>query len=141
MASAIDLDRGVVMKVNTARQFHVCMYVDQPGVYYNPKGIEVPVEMAREAGFDVVADAREKDRLSKRKAAVAEIDKAYEVVAEGEIVEVAGSYKIVHVGGGWHNVLDGNDEIMNPNRLRKAAAVEYMDVLVRNDEGDDGKAS
>lgn len=147
MPTPVDLDRGVSMRIvplsSTApiAGMAVCMYKDDPGVYYAKNGIPVSTEWAALAGFDVEDDLKERSRRARRAAALAEIDKEFHVVPEGEIVEDGDDFQIVHMGRGWFDVLDTDGKRMNEGRLRRDAAAEYVDVLRKGKEHVDGQAS
>lgn len=125
----IDLDRGVSMRMNHGLGMMVVMYKDDPGIYLAPNGIVVDPDVARAAGFDVDSDLRERERRHRRAEALAKIDKEYEIVPEGEIVQDTGDFRVVHAGGGWFDVEDIEGVTMNPQRMRREAAVEFLDVL------------
>lgn len=60
----IDYDRGIVKRMHPSGMA-VCMYVDQPGQYYDINGDELSLQAAKGAGFAVERDALE---AQKRKA-------------------------------------------------------------------------
>lgn len=143
----IDLDRGVIMRIVPSNSgthmagMHVCMYADAPGVYLAPNSLPISPELAKLAGFDVEEDLKEKRRNERRAAALAAVDKEFEIMAEGEIVDDGDDFQIVHMGRGWFDVLDTDGKRMNEGRLRRDAAAEYVDVLRKGKEHVDGQAS
>lgn len=126
----IDLDRGVHMKTAAGVGTTVCMYADEPGVYYAPNGIPVSAELARAAGFDVDADLKERARQDKRKKALEDIDREFGVMAEGEVAAEVGEFAVVHVGGGWFEVQDANGDNVGGARMRRDQAEEFAGTLV-----------
>lgn len=140
MPTPIDLDRGVIMRIvphnsgSAMAGMHVCMYADDPGVYLAPNSMPLSPALAKMAGFDVEEDMKEKRRIEKRAAALAAVDKEFEVMAEGEIVEDGDDFQIVHMGRGWFDVLDTDGARMNEGRLRREGAVEYVEALRKGKE-------
>lgn len=143
----IDLDRGVSIRVvplgSTGPQagMQVCMYKDDPGIYYALNGVPISPEWAKSAGFDVEADLKERSRREKRAAALAAIDKEFDVMPEGEVVEEGEDFQIVHMGHGWFDVLDDDGARVNEGRLRRDAAVEFVKALRAGKEHANGQAS
>lgn len=141
----IDLDRGVSMRVIpiTANKAlagsMVCMYKDTPGLYYARNGVPLDPELARLAGFDVEADLRDKARIEKRKEALLAIDREFDVMPEGEIVQEDGDFQIVHMGRGWFDVLDEEGGRVNEGRLRRESAVEFVEALRKGKEHEHGQ--
>lgn len=50
-----DADRGGIVARDLATDTKVCMYIDEPGVFFTMSGHEVSDDLARSAGFDVEA--------------------------------------------------------------------------------------
>lgn len=134
----IDLDRGVTQRFNHARQLMVVAYADDPGIYYAPNGAPVDPEIAREAGFEVDVDLKERERRSKRDAALAAIDREYAIIPEGEIIKDTGDFRVICTGHGWYNVENADGDVMNDHKLREGAAIEFMDALRKGKEHRDG---
>jgi hypothetical protein len=135
MPTPINLDRGVSIRIvpasvsGPAAGMQVCMYKDDPGLYYAPNGVSISPEWAKKAGFDVEADLKERDRRARRSEALAKIDKEFDVMPEGEIVQDGEDFQIVHMGHGWFDVIDADGGRANSGRLRREAAVEFVKAL------------
>lgn len=127
---AIDYDRGVILTKSAGSDIAVCMYADDPGVYFAQNGVPVSREMARLAGHDVEAHAQERLRIKRRKEALDAIDRDFGIVAPGEVIEEIGNLAVVHMGNGWYEVRDGEDVNVAPARLRKDAAVDFAKSMI-----------
>jgi len=112
---AIDLDSGVMLKRHTSGMY-VYMYFDNPGVYLNGFGKEVPEAIAEEAGFNTKLYAKEKlkrERMAEAMSAIEmELELAKEQGTEKVLVE-GGGYKVIGLGLGTANVLDEDGNQMN----------------------------
>lgn len=53
MPKHIDYDRGVLIRTNPTLGMDVFMYADDPGVYLNAAGKQVPPATAKAAGYDI----------------------------------------------------------------------------------------
>jgi len=130
----VDYDRGVILRIipNSGAPgagSHVCMYADSPGIYYAPNGLPVSLDWARMAGFDVDADLKERERNERRASALAAVDKEFNLLPEGEIVEEGDDFQIVHMGYGWFDVLNSDGARANDRRLRREEASELVRSL------------
>ena len=136
MLEPIDYDRGVIIKIipSASGAFgagsHVCMYVDSPGAYYAPNGLPISPEWARKAGFDVDADLKERQRLEKRASALAAVDREFDTMSEGEIVQEDDDFQIIHMGHGWFDVLNKDGARVNDRRLRRDEASDLVKSLL-----------
>lgn len=121
----IDLNRGVTKRIHPDG-FAVCMYKDDPGVYYDSTGTPLSMEVAKEARFPVEQYARARERLAKAKAALEAIAMEYGEIPVGHVIETSGDYAVVHAGEGQFHVCD-----KDTNRLTKAMDREAAVRLVR----------
>ena len=147
LPTPIDLDRGVIMRVvptnsgNPMAGMTICMYADDPGVYLAPNSLPISPDWARLAGFEVDEDLKERKRIAARSAALAAVDKEFNVMPEGEIVQDDPDFQIVHMGRGWFDVLDAEGARMNDIRMRREAAAEYVEALRKGKEHLDGQVA
>lgn len=95
---AIDLNRGVRIRVHKPTGMRIYMYKDDPGVYYNAHGKTVPIVLAAECGFPV----DELSKLKKRKLAMKEAADAIDremalsnVYKRDVVLKEAGDYKLI----------------------------------------------
>lgn len=139
----IDLDRGVTQMLHTKLGMMVCAYCDDPGLYYAPNGYPVSAEVAAEAGFDVAADAKARERKKRLADAASAIDAEFGVIAENEVVaeDAEVDLRVIHAGYGWFNVVDAQGAPLNDKRLRQDEAVAFMNMLKAGKEHADGKTA
>lgn len=94
----MDVDRGIMQKI-TPGGVKVCMYIDEPGVYYTIKGEPVPEAVAARAGFQVDALRRQREfqqDQQKARTALTEALRANTMQKEAE----RGPYALFMVGEG-----------------------------------------
>lgn len=120
----IDLDRGVMTKRHSSGVY-VHMYLDQPGVFLNDFGAEVPPEMAAAADFDVERLLKERQKRDRLAEAQAEIEHELSLPVEGgkeKVIEARGGYEILDRAMGRAIIRDneGNDITPVPVPLQEA---------------------
>lgn len=129
---AVDLDRGVVMR-NHRQGFKVCMYADQPGVYYTISGKEVPEAVAAEAGFNVSKLSMERSRREKLSQLQQQVDEEFGALAEGAAVFEAGGYAVVHNGDGGFGIKDPDGNMLTDKSLPRDQAVTLAKQLANEE--------
>lgn len=102
----IDLDRGVTIR-HTRDGIRVCMYKDEPGVYYTASGARIGENAARDAGFPVEDMRRVKLMRQQQADAVAEIERRFNDTP-AEDVAVVDDWVLRHEGLGRHHIYDPN---------------------------------
>ncbi len=126
----IDYDRGVIINTHPAGM-DVFMYVDTPGVYLNAHGTEVKEVLAREAGFQVDAFARDRLRRERMAKAMEAINLELETLGPTrEIVADNEGFKVIHIGLGRHRVEDPEGNTLTDQDLTKEQAELLLDKLV-----------
>lgn len=136
----IDLDRGVTKRIHP-HGFGVCMYKDDPGVYYDTSGNKVADEVAKEAGFPVDGYAKERQRREKLAKAMAEINAEFGNIPVGEVISKVGGYAVKHVGGGGFVLVDPDGNTLTKQPMDKNAAIKLArkmaasEASAKSDEG------
>lgn len=145
--AAIDVDRGVSMRqivkfdLKNPRKFEpdisyggmfVYMYKDQPGVYYDTHGKELPEHMAKLAGFDVNKMAKAR---AKREAIKAFEDRlSAELAAEFDDVVVlkeAGDWQVIAMPMDRAKIVDKETgQAVTAVPMPRADAMVLLDNLV-----------
>lgn len=120
----LDYDRGLIINVHQTSGMDIYMYVDDPGVFLTAHGKPVSDELAKEAGYDVVKLAKDKNKKQRKAEANAMIDAelADDKDIKEEVVEERNGYKIVTTGLGRHHLIDpdGNRLTSVPQPLESA---------------------
>lgn len=118
MATPIDYDKGVIIRMVPDLGMDVCMYRQEPGVYYTSTGIEVPESLAQRAGFDTAVHAKARRKRETLAAFAAKLDRE-EGLEEAEIAArpkefayEADGFKVVALGGGRHTVEDSDGNVL-----------------------------
>lgn len=148
MAHVIDVDRGVTLrqivafdKKNPAKflpdptygGLSVYMYKDEPGIYYDPHGNQVPEGIAKIAGFDTNKLARAR----KKKEALASFEKemsrqlALEDEGEIEILAEKGDWQVIAMPMDRAKIVDKTSgEMVTAVPLPRLDAMNLLDLLV-----------
>ena len=120
-APKLDLNRGVRTRFH-ASGMKVCMYVDDPGVYMTEGGQPLDVKFAREAGFDVEKDLRQR-AINQR---MAEYRRKLEEEARSEEDALAqaasdrSNYRVQHIGAGQYAIFDKGGKRLTRVAMTKA---------------------
>lgn len=93
----IDLDRGVTMR-NHPKGFKVCMYKDEPGIYYDIAERSLDAQIAKSAGFPTDKHGKESMRRKKLSDAMHDINAEFGALEEGAEIGVFGDYRVVYHG-------------------------------------------
>ncbi len=132
----VDLNRGVSIRVHGATGIRVCMYKDEPGVYFDVNGAPITkLSMATEAGFDTERHERERKARMDTQAALAEIQRKYGLEQGGVLMEAAG-YKAVSREDGMFDIINPDGDKTNPRPLSGDEAEKLILMLAQPDMGD-----
>lgn len=119
--SGIDLNRGVI-KRNHPAGMQICMYHDNPGVFYDERGLMVKNELAKAAGFRVDELVRQREKNLRIEEYRKRVDAEFES-DEDKLAAAAskGSMVVKSIGGGAFAVFDGDERITSvPLTLEEA---------------------
>jgi hypothetical protein len=134
---ALDINRGCYIRFHPSGNMKVAMYMDNPGVYMDESGNPLDERFARDSGFDVDKDRREKlklDRLAAYKAKL-EADMASEEDTIAGMLTNKGDYDVRHIGGGQYAVFDKDGKKLTKVAMTKAD-VELLVGAVPTDPND-----
>lgn len=107
----------------------VYMYNDTPGVFFAEHGMELPVEMARAAGYDVETLLRERKKRESLAALHLQVEAEYASTKIREVVLERDDYSVVHLGSGMYNIEFKDGTVMNPQPLPEDIALRVFDTL------------
>lgn len=148
----VDLDRPMYMQTSVDGE-KVCMYQDEPGLYFTLSGKVVSEEFAAENGFDTEYWHTEAERIRLRKEAEDEIEerlaqlerdtKAMDrdpktaapnggsgpMQAEGQTIPLDNGYELIGRGGGWYDVRRVSDGEKVLERKRRAECEEFLKTV------------
>lgn len=118
----------------------IYMYYGRPGRYFDEHGKEVAAEAARQAGFPVDEQLRQRRKEEAMTIAQTKIAEDFEKMGiTEELLIQRGGYKIVRAGEGLFNILDVEDgsryNVNGP--IGESLARSVLDALVPPEEGDD----
>lgn len=117
--------------------WEILMYSDEPGVYYSPDGRQVSQKMAEDAGYDVAAMRRQKQRTEKLKASQDEIAREFKDL-EGGIAYEVGDYQVVKGSRDRFSIRTADGPV-SAQPFSFEEAKRYADLLAKGDEeADDG---
>lgn len=141
MERKIDYNRGVRMRVHNSSGITVYMYKDDPGVYLNAYGDELPEEMAKACGFPV--DLLAKYKLRKERMAVAletieselSLDDDDDMHEHVTLIEKEG-YKLVSIGLGRHLLKDPDGELLTRKHLTEEEGKVILNAMVAKVQSD-----
>lgn len=138
--SKIDLDRGVIIR-NHSSGMQVYMYADTPGVFLNANEIEVGNQIAHEAGYDVPALARARQKREAMAAALAAVEAEFDDGSAGAVLEERNGYRLVARGAGLFQIEDTEGSILTPRPLSEQEACSVFNKLAplpsEEEDGDD----
>lgn len=129
----LDLDRGVTVRFHPSGM-KVCMYDDDPGVYLTEGAQPLNVQIAREAGYDVEKDLRQR-AVNQR---MAEYRRKLEEEARSEEDALAqaatdrSNYRVQHIGAGQYAIFDKGGKRLT----RVAMTKQDVELLVGPIEAD-----
>lgn len=93
----IDWNRPLVMQKHPAG-FTVHTYRDEPGVYRDVHGKELPEQVAKKAGFNIDRLRQEAERLKTRAELLSAGDRLALDAEVHEVVDENAHFKLVHIG-------------------------------------------
>lgn len=132
----LDLDRGVRTRFHKSGM-SISMYKDDPGTYYTDNAEVVDPKFAKEAGFNVEADVRQKvknDRLAAYEKQLndemqSEEDALAQAMSDNSSVDVR------HIGGGQYAIFDKGGKQLTRVAMTRAD-VELLIGPVEADSND-----
>lgn len=131
MGFNIDYNRGVMKLQDNATGVSVYMYLDDPGVYLSGQGTEVDISLARQAGFEVDKQLKQKLLKERLATAMAGIQAELETGEKDQTVLLErDGFKLVDLGLGRHQVLSPDGDSLVPNPLPKEQATLLFEQLV-----------
>ena len=120
----VDVGRGSMAADGHVTQvpvlpIEVFMYVNEPGVYYDHKGRELPERVAAQAGYDVKREAAKRAVFLERKRISTEIEhvvaaRSREVMDERggfQLVQVDDLFTVVPTGGGEDYMVPNSEDV------------------------------
>lgn len=125
----VDLDRGVSKRLHDGIQ--VCMYKDDPGVYFNILGHSIKEEFAEAAGFPVAELALEKEKMIRMKKAQLDIEQEYSTIP-GEVIHQSDDFEVVCIDDsqGKYNVRRRDDKkFVNANPMDKKRCIDLCNSI------------
>lgn len=141
MAFNIDYDRGVHKRTHNSTGINVYMYVDDPGVYLNEHGAVIDERFAREAGFPVDEQIKQRDLKKRLKAAHDAIMKEMQMAAEEKVVvEEKNGFQILDIGLGRHNILSPDGDVLTDHPLPLEEAKKVLNMIAPDEQKDDATA-
>lgn len=131
--TAIDLNRGVLIRKMRDANMKIFMYFDTPGIYYNVHGKEIPEAVARAAGFETERYAKQRLKREKMKEFERTIEAQLAMEAEDDappaILAERGEFKVIDakLGNVW--VIDASGDKMNERPITQEAGMLLLTVL------------
>lgn len=136
MPDKIDLDRGVMM--TSYQGVEIYMYLDDPGVYLNAYGTEVPESLARAAGLDVDKFSKQHMRKVRMAAAQKGIEDELAILEQNEgnhrVVKTVKDFKLVDVGLGRFKVEDPDGNALTKEPVTRALGDKLLIALADAEE-------
>lgn len=135
----IDLDRGISCMKSKEGDFHIYMYLDEPGLYYNANEVRVPDKLAKAAGFDVETHKLQRLKREKLAKANAQIDEEIAAMAGDTTKKTLASdektgFRVVDIGLGRANVLDHDGGKINNRAMTHTEAMLLYKEFTSMDE-------
>lgn len=141
--SGLDLNRGVMTKFHPQNGMRISKYIDTPGSYYTDTAEPVAPELARQAGFDVEKDMREKlkqERLAAAKRAIeAELREEEDAIAEA--LSGKSGFDVRHLGGGQYALFGKDGKKLTRVAMTKADAELLLGKAIESDANDPSAAA
>lgn len=131
--ASIDLDRGVMIRKAQGPNMKIFMYIDEPGVYYNVHGGEVPKDLAKLAGYDVEKYAKLKWKRDRMSEFQAQIERELEIENSEEPAKIIASEKgfevRAHGGLGAVDVFDPDGGKLNDRPITEAEGLLLLKFM------------
>lgn len=135
----INHSRGCIIRQHPTG-LQVVMYYDNPGVYYDARGLMTTDTLARAAGFDVAKQAKERAKQQRMTQLRRGLDAEFEAV-EDRLARVAsegaGNAEVRHVGNGKYAVYDGEERITPFDLGLDEATALVQSLRAENSDGGD----
>lgn len=146
----LDLDRGVITRWHPNGGFDVHMYADEPGVWYDSHGKEVPASIAKGAGYEVDRLMQEKALAEQIAVASAKVHKEMKRTTEATTVAERGGFELVRVAPGLFKVKNPDGQFITRQPVAETIGRVLLDefggpnqeaATTTEGDGDGGKAS
>lgn len=125
---ALDLDRGLKIRFHPSGM-QVCTYIGDakgvganPGTYYDESGTVLDHVFAKQAGYDVEKDMRQRlynERMAKYRAQL-DAEMRSEEDALAQAYSKNGNYDVRHIGAGQYAIFDKDGKRMTRVAMTKA---------------------
>ena len=129
---AIDRQRGCLIRKYGAGA-RCIMYYDTPGTYYDERGIEVPKETAKRAGFDVAKDtkaaARSRVKSRTEQQLALKFKEAEERISEMSVAEIEAIRITEHGGVDRYALVDGDGNMVCQILFNYEEAIEFYESV------------
>ena len=125
----VDLDRGVSKRSYDGIQ--VCMYKDDPGIYFDNLGNTIKDEFAKAAGFPIAELKLEKEKMARMKTAQLDIEKEYSTIP-GQVIHQSDDFEVVCIDDsqGKYNVRRKDDKkFVNANPMDKKRCIDLCNSI------------
>ena len=135
MPEGIDVNRGVMIQKHPSMGL-VYMYIDEPGVFLNAFGTEIPEIVAKQAHFDVELLGKERIKRERMRKAMTAIELELELANSAEeetILWERGGYRVVKLALGNAYVYDDENNKLTPMAIPAQEAKILLDHLVPED--------
>ena len=126
----IDLNRGVSKRIEPKSKITVCMYKDDPGIYYDIAGRVISKAIAKKAGFDVAKEDRRRKKMNRLKEAQENINSEFDETETNEVVYEKGDYKVVSVGKKVGHIIDNEGNAISSTALPYAECRDIIAQLI-----------
>ena len=136
-AAGIDHDRGAIIRFHPSGM-RVVMYYDDPGRYWDERGVQLKGEIAAKAGFAVEKLAKDREYNMRMAEAKRQIDAEFEAYGDKiarAVSEGAGNLSVQHLGSEKYAVFNGAERI-TPVDLTIDAAKDLLQAMGGDDAGD-----
>lgn len=136
-AAGIDHDRGAIIRFHPSGM-RVVMYYDDPGRYWDERGMQLSGEVAAKAGFAVEKLAKDREYNMRMAEAKRQIDSEFEAYGDKiarAVSEGSGNLSVQHLGNEKYAVFNGAERI-TPVDLNIDAAKELLRAMGGDNAGD-----
>lgn len=125
-------DRGAIMRLHQASGLEVFMFKALPGVYFDARGKEVSIQLAKEAGHEVERYA--KDRKYQERMAVLDAELRAELAKEAaagdtRVVVERDGLRLIAISGGRHYIEDADGRRLTKEFLTEEQGRALVDKM------------
>ncbi len=131
--AGIDLNRGVTKRKDPSSGIMVCMYKDQPGIFYDLRGGLLSPNFAKEAGFDIKELEKQKEYNTALDSAKDALNEEFSGVKERETLHTEGSFSAIACAYGNADIYRDGDHKMNTVAMKAKEAVALVKQLAKQE--------